>query len=753
MSISSRISSMEEHVTNAYNGLQGLGADLTNVNKNIDNIASVLDDIYNDLPKVTGSGTSITLDNTRKGRLESTLSGNTSQYTTTGKNFYSTSMLPITEYGITISKNANGDIVLNGTPNFSEGYKTFYTGDVITVEAGTYTLSVANKIAGIGCVVGGFNGGCNLTLNDTVTSKSAYADTPQNVNPAINIRYDVGTLTNFVLNPQMEKSSSATTYEPFTNGASPNPDYPQDIHVVSGDNKINVVGKNLLPNNQTTQTINGITFTINSDKSVSLRGTATTITDLYFVGTYNSYGTLPLETGTYNLNGCSGGDGSTYMLYCVGNRNGSLYYYQNFYEGGRNIIIEKGDTFRFFIRVMSGASVNTTIYPQLEKGSNATTYEPYIGTSYPINLGVENLLDLTSLNPNQVGQQVSNIQENSFIMCGTAVWGNEYFFYENTNKNTTYTASCKYLSSLARKSGLSIYGTNETTGENLTTINSLLVDIPANVETPVTNTFNSGNYDYIVFRYWNNATATALSSRVDLYVKEVQLEKGSKANTYTPYGTTPIELCKIGNYQDYFYKDSDKWYLHKEIGKVVLNGSENITTTTYSAGAYFHNIINIGLNGTNNDYAMSDYYTYSSSYMNNTCKTANGGKELVTRDNFDQSTYITWLRTNKPIFYYLLATPTITEITYQPLIDQLNLLEKAMSKDGQTNISQVNNDLPFIISASALKEWQESTSLNSTLSMVNPLSLGNTLNTQENNTQPIEVDNIEPLEEEENEES
>ena len=89
------------------------------------------------------------------------------------------------------------------------------------------------------------------------------------------------------------------------------------------------------------------------------------------------------------------------------------------------------------------------------------------------------------------------------------------------------------------------------------------------------------------------------------------------------------------------------------------------------------------------------------------------------------------------------------------LIDQLNLLEKAMSKDGQTNISQVNNDLPFIISASALKEWQESTSLNSTLSMVNPLSLGNTLNTQEieNNIQPIEVDNIEPLEEEENEES
>ena len=102
-------------------------------------------------------------------------------------------------------------------------------------------------------------------------------------------------------------------------------------------------------------------------------------------------------------------------------------------------------------------------------------------------------------------------------------------------------------------------------------------------------------------------------------------------------------------------------------------------------------------------------------------------------------------------YSYVLATSTNTEITYQPLIDQLNNLEKAMSYNGQTNISQVNNDLPFVISASALKDWQESNV--STLSMVNPLSLGNTLNTQENDIQPIEVATTEPLEEEEYEES
>ena len=48
-----------------------------------------------------------------------------------------------------------------------------------------------------------------------------------------------------------------------------------------------------------------------------------------------------------------------------------------------------------------------------------------------------------------------------------------------------------------------------------------------------------------------------------------------------------IELCKIGNYQDYIFKNTqdsphydntlikDAWYLNKQIGKVVLDGSEN----------------------------------------------------------------------------------------------------------------------------------------------------------------------------------
>ena len=110
MSIATRIESIEEHIEQAYDELQGLGADLTGIDKNIDNIASVLDDLYNDLPKVTGSGTSITLDDTRKGRLESTLSGNTSQETTTGKNLIGTNYIT----GVTVNNAATNDITIRG---------------------------------------------------------------------------------------------------------------------------------------------------------------------------------------------------------------------------------------------------------------------------------------------------------------------------------------------------------------------------------------------------------------------------------------------------------------------------------------------------------------------------------------------------------------------------------------------------------------------------------------------------------------
>lgn len=62
----------------------------------------------------------------------------------------------------------------------------------------------------------------------------------------------------------------------------------------------------------------------------------------------------------------------------------------------------------------------------------------------------------------------------------------------------------------------------------------------------------------------------------------------------------------------------------------------------------------------------------------------------------------TWLSTHNTTLYYVLNTPTTTEITDTTLIEQLDNLEKAYSYDTQTNISQTNQDKPFIISYEAI---------------------------------------------------
>ncbi|MDV3426960.1 MAG: hypothetical protein LIR50_07205 [Bacillota bacterium] len=99
-----------------------------------------------------------------------------------------------------------------------------------------------------------------------------------------------------------------------------------------------------------------------------------------------------------------------------------------------------------------------------------------------------------------------------------------------------------------------------------------------------------------------------------------------------------IELCKIGTYQDEIYKSSNKWYLHKEIGKIVSYNGETITT---------------------------DY--------------------ISTTGGLDTGATI----------YYVLTASTTTEIPDATLINQLDVLAEGLSNKWVENITQINADLGF----------------------------------------------------------
>lgn len=191
------------------------------------------------------------------------------------------------------------------------------------------------------------------------------------------------------------------------------------------------------------------------------------------------------------------------------------------------------------------------------------------------------------------------------------------------------------------------------------------------------------------------------------YTTNNQLEEGSTATSYVehqeqnyPISLGTIELCKIGDYQDYIHKDNDKWYKHSEIGKVVLDGSEDegwaldstnkfrTSYTLFSDRKYFDNSIT-GL--------ILNYYTVATTgntYYARWRGANEGALTIFNKDILTASDFTTWLSTHNTKVYYVLATPTETEITDTTLLSQLEALAGATSY-GENIITQTNYEMPF----------------------------------------------------------
>lgn len=147
---------------------------------------------------------------------------------------------------------------------------------------------------------------------------------------------------------------------------------------LTGVDSVQVCGKNMLPNKAKTNTVAGITFTVNPDKSVTAKGTATSWANIVIDADFS------LPAGTYTLN-------------------------SNIQTAGVNLVIGKDTSGKKNIAVSSTASktftlsdlikhcvayiavapdsvVDTTIRPMLNLGKTAMPYEPYKGnvTQLPI---------------------------------------------------------------------------------------------------------------------------------------------------------------------------------------------------------------------------------------------------------------------------------------------------------------------------------------------------------------------------------
>ena len=248
---------------------------------------------------VNGSGTNLTLNNTSEAifnKIE--LQGNTYQEQTTGINMLGLVDGTYTSNGIT-GVVSNGEITINGTATANSFLQITWESQIVWDITKQYTISAFNPVANSNIRVRVNNGGGMDTLLNVVNATKTI--TPNNtdmVSTGITIRIENGaTITNFKLKPMIELGSTAHEYEQFTYGASPNPQFPQPIQVVSGDNEISICGKNLLSGSLSQFDNQGGTgttysyFKLDESKTYTLSATAkdniTVATNHYIGMTYN----------------------------------------------------------------------------------------------------------------------------------------------------------------------------------------------------------------------------------------------------------------------------------------------------------------------------------------------------------------------------------------------------------------------------------------------------------------------------------
>ena len=192
-------------------------------------------------------------------------------------------------------------------------------------------------------------------------------------------------------------------------------------------------------------------------------------------------------------------------------------------------------------------------------------------------------------------------------------------------------------------------------------------------------TRNSGTQKYLIIN------ATNLS--------DIQVELGSTATSYAAY-FEPIELCKIGDYQDYIYKSGSDWKIHKACAKYRLDSAKNWPvqgTVNYqctlsgdnriylaSSAKGYSNYFRVGNSGT--DIYMYPILQSNTDYI----RIANATSEWASTDLFK-----TFLTNNAVYLYYPLAesAQTDSEITNAALVAQLDaLLTTARTYVGINNI-------------------------------------------------------------------
>lgn len=349
---------------------------------------------------------------------------------------------------------------------------------------------------------------------------------------------------------------------------------------------------------------------------------------------------------------------------------------------------------------------------QVEKGSTATSYEPYVGgipspnPNYPEPIHVvsgNNTIEITGRNLIDEAHKTNKwVNQNGAVVTST---GSNCIKIECQAGDKISTFATFATESATGIIVVAFYDENGNLLNRIVRVNR--------TELTITGTAPA-NTSYAYAGHHTDAPT------------QIQVQRGEPTE-YEPFTSQSfpinlgdLEMASIPNtdYKDVFVKDGETWYKHATIGKALFDGTESWIFTTngnawYVSGWATPNNAKIPSDNSLKSKSLSNYFVNVA--RNELVGVANGigiassgavnmKHQDYSSDGSQATDFKAWLGVHKPAIYYILNTPTDTEITNETLIDQLEAIKNAISYNGQTNISQTNNDLPFILDLSALKE-------------------------------------------------
>lgn len=344
----------------------------------------------------------------------------------------------------------------------------------------------------------------------------------------------------------------------------------QDIKLLGKSEQLTTKGVNLIPFPYVDKdmTKNGVTFTVKEDGGIKVYGTSSE--SVVFILATIDYGTESIFNNSIG--------------------NGKII------SGGKdNVSIEyHGVTKKTYLSIAGGKAVNTIIYPQLEKGSVATPYEPYTGgqpspnPEYPQE--IKNVGKLNSdtgkyeVDVKIIGKNLFNLTNNFILGYFNATPNSKIIGYRDNAivyipciPNTTYTVSgCKRKQTNTYRR----YKVGET--YEFPEVNTEVFSVKeVKLEEPIAFT-TSSRAKYLIISAVGDSEVNIEDPMEEVLkrnVSEMMVEISDTPTKYEQYKEQTVKLSLnqplrgIGEHKDEVTKDG----VMRRIKQITLNGSEDWT--------------------------------------------------------------------------------------------------------------------------------------------------------------------------------